>query len=42
MDLFREQLRKIKRYTVNKKGSREAAAVVVYCEMQEDIKMTIK
>jgi len=39
---FRDKLKALKMATERKKGSREAAAVVVYCEMQEDIKMNIK
>ena len=42
MTHFREKLKAIKMATERKKGSREAAAVVVYCEMHEDIKMNIK
>ncbi len=32
----------IKKLTPKKKGSRESAAVVVYCGMMEEIKMNIK
>jgi hypothetical protein len=42
MGVFRERLRAVKRLTPKKKGSREAAGVVVYYSMQEEIKLNCK
>lgn len=40
--MFRERLRAVKKLTPKKKGSREAAGVVVYYSMHDEIKLNCK